>query len=47
MNCGYQVEVCGNQKEALKLLENDIFDLIVTDHEMPHLSGMEFVKRTS
>ena len=44
MNCGYQVEVCGNPKEALKLLENDIFDLIVTDHEMPHLSGMEFVK---
>lgn len=45
MNCGYQVEACGNPEEALKLIENNDYDLIVTDHEMPHLLGVEFVKK--
>ena len=43
VNCGYQVEVCGNPKEALKVLSENHFDLIVTDHEMPYLTGVEFV----
>ncbi len=44
-NHGYQVEACGNPEEALKLAENNKFDLVITDHEMPNLSGVEFVKK--
>lgn len=44
-NHGYQVEACGNPEEALKLAENNKFNLVITDHEMPNLSGVEFVKK--
>ncbi len=44
-NCGYKVEACGNPEEALKLTENTHFDLIITDHEMPNLTGVEFVSK--
>ncbi len=44
-NSGYKVEACGDPKEALKLAENNNFDLVITDHEMPGLSGVEFVRK--
>lgn len=44
-NNGYQTIACGNPEEALKLAENSEFDLIITDHEMPDLSGVEFAKK--
>lgn len=42
---GYQVSAASEPAEALKLLESDRFDLIVTDHEMPFMTGFEFIKQ--
>ncbi len=42
---GYKVTVCGDPEEALRLVENSRFDLIITDHEMPNLSGVEFIRK--
>ena len=44
LKCGYQVEAASDPQEAIKLLENNKFDLIITDHEMPFMTGFEFVK---
>lgn len=45
INRGYQAESAPNPVEALKLLESGgEFDLIITDHEMPEMSGFDFVK---
>lgn len=42
---GYQVGVASNGAEALALLENTEFDLIILDLMMPILDGMRFLKR--
>lgn len=43
---GYHVTVVGNGKLASELLEaENNFDLLITDIEMPELSGLELVKR--
>ena len=42
---GYQVEICANAEEALKLIAASRFDLIVTDYKMPRMSGCEFIER--
>ncbi len=42
---GYQVGVASNGAEALALLENTEFDLIVLDLMMPILDGIRFLKR--
>jgi two-component system response regulator YesN len=44
---GYGFTIVGqskNGKEALKSLEENSVDLIITDIEMPHMSGIEFLK---
>jgi len=45
VNSGYQVEASSDPVSALKLIDGENFDLIVTDHEMPEMTGLEFVKR--
>lgn len=42
---GYQVGVASNGAEAIAVLENTEFDLIVLDLLMPILDGMRFLKR--
>ncbi len=42
---GYQVESFLQPKEALKTFGDNDFDLVVTDHEMPGLSGVEIVRK--
>ena len=42
---GYTVRCVGNGKEALDCLENDYFDLIISDIMMPVMDGYEFVSR--
>ncbi len=42
---GYEVETAEDGVEALKKLEGRDFDAIIVDHQMPRLTGMEFLER--
>ena len=41
---GYAVKGVSNGKEALDAMENDYFDLIISDIMMPVMDGYEFVR---
>ena len=41
-DAGYQIELAGNAIEALRHLDNEGPDLIITDIRMPHMDGFEF-----
>jgi CheY-like chemotaxis protein len=41
---GYQTLEAGNGQEALKLLESDPVDLIVSDRAMPGMGGLELLE---
>ena len=41
----YEVERCGNGEDALVILAERHFDLLVTDHKMPRLTGLELLDR--
>jgi PAS domain S-box-containing protein len=45
--CGYRVTAHTSAKQALAAYEADpqSFDLVVTDHNMPEMSGLEFAER--
>jgi CheY-like chemotaxis protein len=36
---GHTVRTATSAQEALAILENEVFDLIITDFEMPHMKG--------
>jgi two-component system, sensor histidine kinase and response regulator len=38
---GYQVTIAGNGREALRALEQQDFDLVLMDIQMPELNGFE------
>lgn len=40
----YTVAGAGSGKEALALLENQVFDLIITDYKMQQMDGMDLLK---
>lgn len=42
---GYAVEAASDGTEGMKLIESDIFDLIITDIKMPGATGFEILKR--
>jgi two-component system sensor histidine kinase EvgS len=42
---GYCVHSCQNAEEALGLMENHLFDLVVTDLSMPRISGEDLAQR--
>lgn len=42
---GYNVKTAQNGEEAYALFQNNAFDLIITDLEMPVLNGYELVSR--
>jgi DNA-binding NtrC family response regulator len=42
---GYEVETAADGVEAVHKLENRDFDAIIVDHQMPRLTGMEFLER--
>ncbi|HEX7450168.1 MAG TPA: sigma-54 dependent transcriptional regulator [Pirellulales bacterium] len=42
---GHQVECVSSAIEALKLLDRVSFDVVITDLQMPGMSGLEFVHR--
>lgn len=41
----FAVTRCGNGEDALVALERDAFDLLITDHKMPRLTGLELLER--
>ncbi len=40
---GYQVTACGDPLQALNALKEHPFSVIITDHQMPNLTGLEFL----
>lgn len=43
----YQVQTCESGLVALELLKKTSFDLVITDHQMPGLTGLEFIKKAN
>ena len=43
-HAGHQVERLASAIEALKILERESFDVIVTDLQMPGMTGLEFIR---
>jgi len=41
--CGFSTTACGSGEEALKLLSNQSFDAIISDLNMPGISGLELL----
>jgi DNA-binding response OmpR family regulator len=47
---GYDITSASNDSEALSLLENEIYDVILLDHDMPDMDGIRIlskIKRTN
>jgi DNA-binding response OmpR family regulator len=42
----WAVESCESAEAASRALEEGSFDILVTDHQMPVMSGLELVRRT-
>ncbi|MBI3599982.1 MAG: sigma-54-dependent Fis family transcriptional regulator [Nitrospinae bacterium] len=42
--CGFNILLAGNGVEALKILENNHVDLIISDHMMPEMDGIRLLK---
>lgn len=43
MRRGYEITVVGDGKSALEKLENESFDLLITDQRMPEMTGQELL----
>src|SRR4051794_15721559 len=43
--CGYESAVAANSAEALALLEKQPFDLVLTDLNLPGMSGLDLLSR--
>ena len=41
---GLEVDCASNGKEALKLIGEKYYDIVVTDYDMPVMNGYEFIK---
>ncbi len=41
----HETVVCDNGKDALALLEKRVFDVVITDHQMPGLTGLELIRK--
>jgi two-component system, chemotaxis family, chemotaxis protein CheY len=41
MRAGYRVKVVSNGREALEALENEPFDLVLSDQQMPKMTGIQ------
>jgi NADH:ubiquinone oxidoreductase subunit E len=42
---GYSVDTATSAKDALSLLDRNLYDLIITDIKMPEMDGIEFMKQ--
>ena len=41
---GYTVTACNDPAQALALLKTESFDVVISDHLMPGMTGLEFTK---
>jgi DNA-binding NtrC family response regulator len=41
---GHDVQCCASAVEALRLLDQSLFDVVITDLRMPGMSGLEFIR---
>lgn len=46
-HAGHQVEACSSAIEALQRIEGSDFDVIITDLQMPGMTGLEFIRKLS
>ncbi|QEN04951.1 response regulator [Thiospirochaeta perfilievii] len=44
-DCGYSVSLAISGEEAVELLENNSFDIIIVDLRLPRLRGDDFIKK--
>ena len=44
-NAGYEVITAQDGREALELAQGELPDMIITDYQMPFLSGLELCRR--
>jgi two-component system alkaline phosphatase synthesis response regulator PhoP len=42
---GYEVDTVEDGIEALKKIEDRDYDAVIVDHQMPRITGMEFLRR--
>ena len=42
---GYKVDTAGDGDEAWKAFERESYDLLITDHKMPNVTGVELIKK--
>ncbi|OGV56511.1 MAG: hypothetical protein A2017_21405 [Lentisphaerae bacterium GWF2_44_16] len=42
---GYSVMNTSSPDEGMKLIDNYVFDIALIDYKMPHLTGIEFLKK--
>ena len=45
VNNGFTVNTVSNGEQAWEALHHDHYDLLVTDNEMPHLTGIKLIER--
>lgn len=44
-SCGFSVDTAANGEEGWDALQRRTYDLLVTDHEMPLLNGLDLITR--
>jgi len=45
VHSGYQVDAAADGAAAWEILNTDSYDLLITDHNMPKLTGLELLKK--
>jgi len=45
VHSGYQVDAAADGAAAWEILNTDSYDLLITDHNMPRLTGLELLKK--